>query len=82
MCAKEFVDAVKHHMLHLLQRRKTPDAERYVCLRLVYETIILSTIVDLSLLNSILRALWKTDNFQGMTQHTISLSSNNCCHGG
>ena len=23
MCAKEFVDAVKHHMPHLLQRRKT-----------------------------------------------------------
>ena len=23
VCAKEFVDAVKHHMLHLLQRRKT-----------------------------------------------------------
>ena len=67
---QEFVDAIKHHMLHLLavlQRRKTPDAERYVCLRLVYVTIILSTIVDLSYLNSKLRALWKTDNFQAMT---------------
>ena len=85
MCAKEFFDAVKHHMLHLLQRKKTHlllyfiqcmnefgpssafNAERYVCLRLVYVTIILSTIVDLSLLNSKLRALWKTDYFQAMT---------------
>ena len=85
MCAKEFVDAVKHHMPHLLQRRKTHlllyliqcmnefgpfsafNAEWYVCLRLVYVTIILTTSVDLSLLNSKLRALWETDNFQAMT---------------
>ena len=84
MCAKEFVDAVKQHMLHLLQRRKTHllyliqcmnefgpsstfNAEWYVCLRLIYVTIILSTIVDLSFLNSKLRVLWKTVNFQAMT---------------
>ena len=74
MCAKEFVDAVKHHMPHLLQRRKIHlllhlvqcmnefgpssafNAERYVCLRLIF---IVNTIVGLSLLNSKLRALWK-----------------------
>ena len=80
--AKEFVDAFKHHMPHLLQRRKHTSFTWYKCMNEfgpssafnaeLYVCLRLvyyrkHNCIGLSVFNSKLRALWETGNFQAMT---------------